>query len=91
MSCELKLTFPFCYRNGKEKKMEFVSEWKTPTSSVKRRRTTQVISITMAKVSEISFNSLKTNIDIYKFSLQLYVMSQVFLILIIHTLLIRVK
>uniref|UniRef100_H3BYB8 Nuclear mitotic apparatus protein 1 n=1 Tax=Tetraodon nigroviridis TaxID=99883 RepID=H3BYB8_TETNG len=40
---------PTSKRNGKENKVEFDSGWKTPASSVKRRRTTQVISITMAK------------------------------------------
>lgn len=51
-SRKLRLSFPFCYRSTKENKREFVSGRESPASLVKRRRTTQVISVTMTKVRD---------------------------------------
>lgn len=51
-SSKLSVSFPFCYRSTKEIKREFASGRESPASLVKRRRTTQVISITMTKVRD---------------------------------------
>lgn len=51
-SRKLRLSFPFCYRSTKENKRDSFSGRESPASLVKRRRTTQVISITMTKVRD---------------------------------------